>query len=164
MEGPRSACRVSWPGKTPCLAAASSNSGLNKAALSASAQLLATLLHLAVLVEDAIHGPDRAMIEALVQQLGVDFRRGLVDEPRFAQQIEDGLTLGKGQRPGRTRARTDRGGRAPGCRDPAMEAGARQTQRRAGRADQPAAGRQAATASIRTPRRRASTGPRQKVT
>src|SRR5208283_1173374 len=56
------------------------------------AQLLATLLHLAVLVEDAIHGPDRAMIEALVQQLGVDFRRGLVDEPRFAQQIEDGLT------------------------------------------------------------------------
>jgi len=66
----------------------------------------------------------------------------LVDEPRFAQQIEDGLTLGNGQRPGGTRARTKRRGRAPGGRGPAMEAGARQAQRRAGRADQPAAGRQ----------------------
>ena len=69
--------------------------------------------HLAVLVEDPIHGPDRAMIEALVQQFGVDLRRGLVDEAGFAQQIEDGRPLGRGQGSGGTRARTDRRGRAP---------------------------------------------------
>src|SRR5271165_2432291 len=159
MEGPRSACRVSWPGKTPCLAAASSNSGLNKAALSASAQLLATLLHLAVLVEDAIHGPDRAMIEALVQQLGVDFRRGLVDEPRFAQQIEDGRRSERasalaGRRRGRTGAE---GRRAVAIRRWKL---ARDRPSAAQAAPiSPRPGGRAATASIRTPRRRASTGP-----
>src|SRR3984957_5601561 len=34
---PRSACRVSWPGITGCLAMVSSNKALNRAALSASA-------------------------------------------------------------------------------------------------------------------------------
>jgi hypothetical protein len=37
MVGPRSAWRVSWPGGTACFSTASSNGGLNKATLSASA-------------------------------------------------------------------------------------------------------------------------------
>jgi hypothetical protein len=48
------------------------------------AQLLAALLHFRALVEDPIHSADRAIVETLVEQLCVDFRRGLVDEPRFA--------------------------------------------------------------------------------
>jgi hypothetical protein len=45
---PRSACRVSWPGATLCLTMASSNNGLNSAALSASAMHQAMILRLKI--------------------------------------------------------------------------------------------------------------------
>lgn len=69
-------------------------------------QLLTTLLDLAILAQDPIQGPDRTEVEALVQQFRVNFRRSLVDEAGFAQQIEDGLALVNAQRPGGTWART----------------------------------------------------------
>ena len=42
--------------------------------------LAAAFTHLVVLVEDPVHGGDRAQVDALVEQLGVDGGRGLVDE------------------------------------------------------------------------------------
>jgi hypothetical protein len=39
-------------------------------------------------LEDPIHGADRAVVGTLVEQAGVDFRRGQVNETRFAQKVE----------------------------------------------------------------------------
>src|SRR5271170_6002743 len=44
------------------------------------AQLSAAFAHFGVLLEDAIHRADRAVVDALIEQGGVDFRRRLVDE------------------------------------------------------------------------------------
>ena len=63
------------------------------------AQLAAPFADLAVLGEDAIHGSDRAQIDALVEQAGVDFGGREIDEARPPQHIEDVLLLGVGQRP-----------------------------------------------------------------
>ena len=106
------------------------------------AQLAAPFADLAVLGEDAIHGPDRAQIDALVEQAGVDFGGRQIDEARPPQHLEDGLLLGVGQRPRGlwTRQRWRR--RLFACELAAMQAGARKPQRRAGCGDQPAARRQ----------------------
>src|SRR5664279_61472 len=106
------------------------------------AQLLATFPDLVVLVQDAIHGPDRTEIEASVEQFGVDFRRSLIDEPGFAQHIEHGMPLVCSQRPGGLGTGMDRRGRPPCRRRPAMEAGARKAKSGASRADQAGVGRQ----------------------
>jgi len=44
-------------------------------------QLPAALLDHAVLVQDPIHGADRAEEDAFIEQGGVDLSRGLIDEP-----------------------------------------------------------------------------------
>src|SRR5271165_2462555 len=52
------------------------------------AELVTAFADLAVFGQDAIHGADRAKIDALVQQGGIDLGRGQVDEPGCAQKIE----------------------------------------------------------------------------
>ena len=67
------------------------------------AQLLAAFADFAVLIQQAIHGSDRTMIDAFVEQGGVDFRRRLIGKARGVQQIQHVLALHLGQRPGRAR-------------------------------------------------------------
>ena len=53
-------------------------------------RLSATLTDLVVLMEDPVHGGDRSQVDPLVQELGVDGGRGLVDE---LLGLEEGLDL-----------------------------------------------------------------------
>jgi hypothetical protein len=53
------------------------------------AELIAAFSDLAVFHQDAIHRTDRAKIDALVQQGGIDLGGGLVDKPGRSQNIED---------------------------------------------------------------------------
>lgn len=79
------------------------------------APLLAAFANLAVLAKNAIHGADRTVIDALVEQGGIDLGRrlsaltacrcisplrGLIGETWCMQQIEPRLLLLRGQRPG----------------------------------------------------------------
>ncbi len=94
--------------------------------------LVAAFADLLVVVEDPVHGSDRAVVDAFVEQGGVDFGRREIGEARRAQQIEHGLALCRVQRSGRT-GTARRRGRRPGLEQaPAMEAGARQSQGGAG--------------------------------
>ena len=52
------------------------------------AELLAAFADFAVLAEDAIHGADRAVVDAFIEQAGVDLGRRLVGEARRVQQIQ----------------------------------------------------------------------------
>jgi hypothetical protein len=52
------------------------------------AELVAAFADLAVSGQDAIRGADRAKIDALVQQAGIDLRGGQIDEPGGSQKIE----------------------------------------------------------------------------
>jgi hypothetical protein len=52
------------------------------------AKLVTPFADLAIFRQDAIHGSDRAKIDALVEQGGIDLGRGLVDEPGCSQEIE----------------------------------------------------------------------------
>ena len=52
------------------------------------AELIAAFADLAVFGQDAIHGSDRAKIDAFVQQGGVDLGGGQIDEPGSSQKIE----------------------------------------------------------------------------
>jgi hypothetical protein len=63
------------------------------------AELGAAFADLVVAVEDAIHGTDRAVIAAVVEQTGVDFGRRLVGEAWRVQEIQHDLLLRGGQRP-----------------------------------------------------------------
>jgi hypothetical protein len=63
-------------------------------------ELGAALADFAVLGEDAVHGADRAVVDALVEQAGVDLGRRLVGEARRVQQVEDGLLLRCAEGPG----------------------------------------------------------------
>src|ERR1019366_6475997 len=83
------------------------------------AQLAAPFADLAVLGEDAIHGSDRAQIDALVEQARVDFGGYEIDEARPPQHIEDVLLLGVGQRPQGLWARPRGLWRGPCTGDPA---------------------------------------------
>jgi hypothetical protein len=40
-----------------------------------------------MLGQNAIHGSDRAELDVLVEQVGVDFRSSQIDEPRLPQQV-----------------------------------------------------------------------------
>ena len=52
------------------------------------AKLIAAFADLAVFDQDAIQGADRAKIDALVQQGGIDLRGGQIDEPGRSQKIK----------------------------------------------------------------------------
>jgi len=49
--------------------------------------------HLVVLVEDPVHGGDRSQVDTLVEQLGVDGGRSLVDELVRVEQALDLFTF-----------------------------------------------------------------------
>jgi hypothetical protein len=51
-------------------------------------ELVAAFANFTIFREDAVHGADRAMIDALIQQGGVDLRGRLIDEPGGSQKIE----------------------------------------------------------------------------
>ena len=97
------------------------------------AQLITAFPDLVMIGQDAVQGPDRAVIDALVEQGGVDFGRGEVGEARLAQKVEDGLAFSGAQCAGRAGVER-RFDRRPGqAGAPAMDAGARQSQGGAGR-------------------------------
>ena len=52
------------------------------------AELVAAFADLSVFGQDAIQGADRAKIDALVQQGGIDLRGGQIDEPGCSQKIK----------------------------------------------------------------------------
>ncbi|MDE3175592.1 MAG: hypothetical protein KGM15_05705 [Pseudomonadota bacterium] len=89
------------------------------------AQLASALLHLAMPLGDPVQGPERATIEALVEQAGLDLRRGLIDEPRLARQVDDVLALVRRLRPRGLGSEANRRNRPPRRSPAAMEAGAR---------------------------------------
>src|SRR3954449_6204256 len=64
------------------------------------AQLVAALPNLVMVVQDAVQGADRAEVDALVEQGGVDLRRGEIGEARLAQLVEHGLSFFGRQRTG----------------------------------------------------------------
>src|ERR1019366_2040179 len=105
-------------------------------------QLSTPFADFVMLGENAIHGADRAQIDALVEQAGVDFGWSQINKPRLPQQVEYDLALLRDKRPhwrwpwahGRKRLSPESLA--------AMKAGARQTKRRAGGGDQAAAWRQ----------------------
>jgi len=123
------------------------------------AQLAAPFADLTVLGEDAIHGSDRAQIDALVEQAGVDFGGYEIDEARPPQHIEDVLLLGVGQRPQGLWTRPRWRGRLFPCELAAMQAGAREPSAVQAAAIRPLRGASAAAASIRSPRRSRSEDP-----
>ena len=65
------------------------------------ARLVAPLAHFTGRGQEAIHRPRRAEIGLFFEQRGVDFGRGLVDEPIAVQHVEDGLAFVGAQRPRR---------------------------------------------------------------
>jgi hypothetical protein len=67
-------------------------------------KLVAALLQLPVLGQDAMHGADRTEINAFIDQHGKDLRRGLVAEALQVQMIEHGLPFSGIQRTRRRRA------------------------------------------------------------
>ena len=71
------------------------------------AQLLAAFADFAMPAEDAIHGADRAVVDAFIEQSGVDLGRCLVGEARRMQQIQHDLLLRTVQCPCRPRARAE---------------------------------------------------------
>ena len=73
-----------------------------------SVELGTAFVDFPVLAKGAVHGSDRAMVEPLVEQSGVDFSGRLVGKVWRMQQIEDGLLLRCGQCSGGFGAR-------PGC-------------------------------------------------
>ena len=68
------------------------------------AELLAAFADFAVLSKNAIHGADRAVVDAFIEQAGVDFGRRLVCEARRMQQLQYHLLLRIAQCPGRLRS------------------------------------------------------------
>jgi len=92
--------------------------------------------------QDAVHGPDRAVIDALVEQGGVDFGRSQIGKARLAQPVEHRVPFFGRQRAGR--ARSGRGRRQWGgpTRAVAIDSGARHAQGVAGGGGEAIAGRQ----------------------
>jgi hypothetical protein len=68
------------------------------------AELLAAFADFAVLTKDAVHGADRAVVDAFIEQTGVDLGRRLICEARRMQQIQHHLLLRIAQCPGRLRS------------------------------------------------------------
>ena len=62
-------------------------------------KLVAALLQFSVLGQDAMHGADRAEIDAFIQQRGKDLDRCLVKETRGVQMVEHDLPVPRIQGP-----------------------------------------------------------------
>src|ERR1035441_2609288 len=62
-------------------------------------KLVAALLQLPIFSQDAMHSADRAEIDALVQQRGIDLRRSLVAEALRVQMIEHDLAFSRTESP-----------------------------------------------------------------
>src|SRR5450631_4723331 len=92
-----------------------------------------------MLGENAIHGADRAQIDALVEQAGVDFGWSQIDKPRLPQQVEYDLALFRDKRPHRRRPSAHRRKRLSPEGLAAMKAGARRPKGWAGGGDKAAA-------------------------
>src|SRR3954466_1048522 len=106
------------------------------------AQLIAAFADFVVVVQDPIQGPDRAVVDALVEQGGIDFGRSQIGKARLAQSVEHCLSFFGRQRAGR--ARSGRGRRQWGdpTRAVAIDSGARHAQGLAGGGGKAVAGRQ----------------------
>src|ERR1019366_4510286 len=89
-------------------------------------QLPAPFAHFVMLGQNAIHGSNRAEIDALVEQAGVDFGWSQIDEPGFPQQVDDASALFGDKRPRRRRPWAHCRLRLSAQGLPAMQAGARQ--------------------------------------
>jgi hypothetical protein len=57
------------------------------------AQVIAAITDFLACGQDAVHGADRAVVDALVEQAGVDFGGCLIGKARRAQKIEHGLSF-----------------------------------------------------------------------
>src|SRR5258708_31608278 len=68
-------------------------------------QLLAPLSDFLTSCQDAVHGADRAMVDALVEQASVDLGGGLIGEARRMQKVPHGLTFRGPQGTSRLRPR-----------------------------------------------------------
>src|SRR5664279_2003666 len=88
------------------------------------AELIAAFADFVVLVEDAVHGADRAVVDTLIEQAGVDFGRRLVGEARRMQQVQHHLLLWGGQRAGGPRPRTGLRRQCDQTSAPTLHAGA----------------------------------------
>src|SRR5580704_9898413 len=75
------------------------------------AQVIAAFTDFLVGSQDAVHGADRAMVDALVEQDGVDLSGGLVGKTRRAQKVEYGSTFHDSQRAPWARPGSKRGQR-----------------------------------------------------
>src|SRR5258708_12179984 len=56
-------------------------------------QLLAPLSDFLTSCQDGVHGADRAMVDALVEQASVDLGGGLIGEERRVEMVDDGLRV-----------------------------------------------------------------------
>src|SRR6202051_3472778 len=104
------------------------------------AQVIAAFTDFLVGSQDAVHGADRAMGDALVEQDGVDLGGCLVGKTRRAQKVEYGSTFPDNQRAPWARPGAKRGHRPTGT--PTVDAGARYVQGRAGAGGQTGSRRQ----------------------
>src|SRR5208283_3392823 len=116
-------------------------------------QLPAALFDFVMFAKDSIHGADRAIIDALIEQAGVDFRRGLVDILRLAQYVDDTLALMWRERPRGFGPLENRRRRQFRHGLTAMEVARDSPNAAQAAAIRPQSGGRAATASIRIPRR-----------
>src|ERR1700683_4605969 len=96
------------------------------------AQVIAAFTDFLVCSQDAVHGADRAMVDALVEQDGVDLGGCLVSKTRRAQKVEYGSTFHDSQRASWARPRPKRGQRPGQTGTPTVDAGARHVPGRAG--------------------------------
>src|SRR5665811_389327 len=62
------------------------------------AQVIAAIADFLACGQDAVHGADRAVVGALVEQAGVDFGGCLIGKARRAQKVEHSLSFHDGQR------------------------------------------------------------------
>src|SRR3982751_1024551 len=67
-------------------------------AINGMSELVTTLAHLAVLLEQAVHGARRTNVAPLLQQGGLHLVRCLVEKSLRMQNFERGRTLGAGER------------------------------------------------------------------
>ena len=96
------------------------------------AQLIAALADFLVCDQDAVHGADRAVVDALVEQAGIDLSGRLVGEARCAQKTEHGLAFHGGKCPPRAWSGARRHPWTVQIGAPAVNAGARHVHSRAG--------------------------------
>jgi hypothetical protein len=92
-------------------------------------QLPTPFANFAMLAQQPVHRTDRAMIDAVIQQSGIDFRGCLIRETRRVKQVQHHPLLRTGQRTRRPRpCATDRWWRdQPDA--PAVQAGTRYPKR-----------------------------------